>query len=122
MDLTSKLARDKLCQQWGRSPARLQAWSSAVVRARLTVQQEANRRAARCAPQVPAEGEVGGLSGQWRTGCRVFFAADTTVILTTGHAPFRLPLGLHETSVVEHLCTVLALVPKGELPAVPRHA
>ena len=74
-----------------------------------------------CALQVPAGGEVGGLSGQWRTGCQVFFAADTAVILTAGYAPFWLPLGLYETSVAEHLRTVLALEPKGELPAVPRH-
>ena len=62
---------------------------------------------------------MGGLSWQWCAGHRVFFAADTMVILTVGYVPFRLPLGLHETYVAEHLSTVLALVPKGELPAVP---
>ena len=93
-----------------------------MVRARLIIQQEAYHRAVLHALQVPAEGEVGGLSGQWHTGCRVFFAADTAVIFTAGHAPFWLPLGSHETSVAEHLRTVLVLVPKGELPAVPRHA
>ena len=102
VDLTSKLARDKLYQQWGHLPASLQAWSSVVVRACLTIQQEANRCVVLRALQVPVEGEVGGLGGQWRTGCRMFFAADTAGILTVGHVPFWLPLGLHKTSVVEH--------------------
>ena len=90
-----------------------------VVRACLTIQQEANCLAVLHALQVPTEGEVGELSEQWHAGCHVFFAADTAVILTAGHLPLQLPLGLHETSVAEHLSTVLALVPKGELPAVP---
>ena len=92
-----------------------------MVRACLTVQQEAKRHTVLCALQVHVEGEVGGLSGQWHIGRCVFFAVDTIVILMAGHAPFWLPLGLHETSVVEHLRVVLALVPKGKLPAVPRY-
>ena len=42
VDLSHKLARDELCQQWGRSPLRQQQWGSVVVRARLTAAQESN--------------------------------------------------------------------------------
>ena len=38
VDLPSKLCRDELCGQWGRSPARLQGWPSTSVQARLTAQ------------------------------------------------------------------------------------
>ena len=54
---------------------------------------------------------MGGLSGVWREGRRVFFAADVAVLLTAGAAPFRIPLGLHPATVSDLLAKALAVQP-----------
>ena len=51
---------------------------------------------------MPAESEVPHFDGPWREGRRVYFAADTAVVLTAGADPFRIALGLH-SETVDHL-------------------
>ena len=51
-------------------------------------------------------------------GCRVFFAADVAIMITTGSNPFWIPLGLHPEMIKVLLAKVLAVQPVGLLLVV----
>ena len=67
---------------------------------------------------MPSDSEVPRFDGPWREGRRVYFAADTAVVLTAGADPFRIALGLHPETVDRLLLQVLSIQPVGRLPDV----
>ena len=58
------------------------------------------------------------FDGPWRESRRVYFAADTAVVLTAGADPFKIALGLHPETVDRLLSQVLSIQPVGRLPDV----
>ena len=58
------------------------------------------------------------FDGPWREGRRVYFTADTAVVLTAGADPFRIALGLHPEMVEHLLSQVLSIPLVGRLPEV----
>ena len=64
---------------------------------------------------MPSESEVPHFDGPWREGRRVYFAADTAVVLTAGADPFRIALGLHPETIDRLLSQVLSIQPVGRL-------
>ena len=67
---------------------------------------------------MPSESDVPRFDGPWREGRRLYFAADTAVVLTAGADPFRIALGLHPETVDRLLSQVLSIQPVGRLPDV----
>ena len=67
---------------------------------------------------MPSDSDVPRFDGPWREGRRVYFAADTAVVLTAGANPFRIALGLHPETVDRLLSQVLSIQPVGRLPDV----
>ena len=67
---------------------------------------------------MPSDSEVPRFDGPWREGRRVYFAADTAVVLTAGADPFRIALGLHPEMVDRLLSQVLSIQLVGRLPDV----